>query len=71
MKTDSENILILRQLLDLSQEELAKILGVTQVAVCKYENGKSEIGYQPLMKLINYCAEKELEWVTPDFIRKF
>lgn len=40
-----------RELAQLSQEELANILGVSQQTISKYENGSREAGYDMLSKM--------------------
>lgn len=51
-----------REQASLSQEELAKILGVSQQAISHYENGSREAGYDILAKM------SKLFNVTTDYL---
>lgn len=69
-----------RELAQLSQEELANILGVSQQTISKYENGSREAGYDMLSKmaklfnvsidyllgLTSFPCTKEIEQLTKD-----
>jgi transcriptional regulator with XRE-family HTH domain len=47
---------------DLKQAELAKILGVTQTQLSKYERGKSAPTVEMLLKLKHFSG-KTIDWI--------
>ena len=49
-----ENIRSLREDRDLSQKEIAAILGMSQTGYSKYETGENDIPTQILIKLAEY-----------------
>lgn len=46
----------LREDADLNQEQLAKLLNVSQATYSRYETGKLDIPTQPLIKLAKYYS---------------
>lgn len=54
-----ENIRELRFLLGISQVELAKLFGITQGAVSKWERGEHRLSARNIFKLQKLCKEYE------------
>ena len=54
MKTVCERIRELREDRDLTQDEIARVLGTTQQYYSKYETGKYELPLRHLIKLAEY-----------------
>ena len=54
MMSINERIKILRKKISLTQSEFAKRIGVTESAICNYENGKRAISEQTLRSI---CRE--------------
>lgn len=52
MKTMAENLSILRFKLNLSQEDLAHILGVTRQTISSFENGQREMTWSVFLALV-------------------
>lgn len=67
MKIIGENIRQARKNANLSQEQLARMVGCTKAAISIWENGEAEIGAKKLLKL-EYHLKKKLtpEGVTFD-----
>ena len=49
-----ENLKKLRLERNLSQQKLAEVLGLTQQAIAKYENGKTQPDFDTLMALAEF-----------------
>ena len=54
----SKDVNIMRILLDLSQEDLANILGVDKISISRLETGKNELSDKNLKELYNYIYSK-------------
>lgn len=52
MNTMAENLSILRSKLNLSQEELAHILGVTRQTISSFESGQREMTWSVFLALV-------------------
>lgn len=52
MKTMAENLSILRSKLNLSQEDLAHILGVTRQTISSFESGQREMTWSIFLALV-------------------
>mgnify|MGYP000112707594 CR=1 FL=1 len=52
MKTMAENLSILRSKLNLSQEDLAHILGVTRQTISSFESGQREMTWSVFLALV-------------------
>ena len=56
----SKDVNIMRILLDLSQEDLANILGVDKISISRLETGKNELSEKSLKELYNYIYSKKI-----------
>jgi len=56
----------LRNKLVLSQEEFAKLLGVSFASVNRYENGRHEPTIKVKKKIIELCKKNKIELVMED-----
>ena len=56
----SKDVNIMRILLDLSQEDLANILGVDKISISRLETGKNELSDKNLKELYNYIYSKKI-----------
>ena len=56
----SKDVNIMRILLDLSQEDLANILGVDKISISRLETGKNELSEKSLKELYNYIYSKRI-----------
>lgn len=80
------NLLQLRKLHDLSQEQVAQLIGVSKQAYGHYEREERELGYDMLCKLADYygvsvdylightsnpLAERPMSDVAENFIREY
>ncbi len=54
MKTFAEKLKELRKEKGLSTEALGKIIGVSDTAICNWENGKHDVRGEQLAKLARY-----------------
>ena len=54
----NETLKFLRQGLDLTQEELAKAIGISKSSIEKYEYGTANYTFETLVKLANKCDLK-------------
>ena len=61
-----EQVLRVRSELNLSQESLGKELGVTNVTVCRWENGKSRPTKRQLGSFWLYCKRKKISLSEDD-----
>ena len=57
-----EKILRIRAKLDLSQEGLAKELGVAFVTLNRWENGRTMPTKKTLLQIEEYCASKNINF---------
>ena len=56
----SKDVNIMRILLDLSQEDLANILGVDKISISRLETGKNELSDKNSKELYNYIYSKKI-----------
>ena len=56
----------LRNKLVMSQEEFAKLLGVSFASVNRYENGRHEPTIKVKKKIIDLCKKNKIELVMED-----
>ena len=56
----SKDVNIIRILLDLSQEELANIIGVEKISISRLETGKSDLSERKIKELYNYIYSKKI-----------
>jgi transcriptional regulator with XRE-family HTH domain len=54
---------------DLNQEEFAKILGIGQTQLSKYEQGQSSPTVEILVSLSNY-SKKSIDWIIKGTVDK-
>lgn len=58
----SDKIEVVRNKLNLSQERLAKELGVSFATVNRWEKGHSEPSYLALEKFVGFCKQHKIEF---------
>ena len=56
----SKDVNIIRILLDLSQEELANIIGVEKISISRLETGKSDLSERKIKELYNFIYSKKI-----------
>ena len=68
LKAFGDNALILRKKADLSQEEVASILGVTRITICNIEAGKANTTVEKLLMLcaVYKCSPTDLLPSVPE-----
>lgn len=56
-----------RQLLNLPQNQIAVIAGVSQATVCRWEQGQWEPNRDELERIRNYALANGIEWEDANF----
>lgn len=72
MRMDGHELRVIRTKLNMNQEQLAAVLGVTQNTISRWESGKVAIRHDQILELALRCLEYERRirevdyWVKSD-----